>query len=80
MFQKFSTKIRISVLAALAMCLGAVPAFAVDTTVADMFALVDLTAVSTGQKALYAILIICTLISVSWAIVTKIAKRAPRAV
>ena len=62
------------------MLFGVVPAFAVDTTVADMFALVDLSAVSTGMKALYAILIICTLISVAWAIVTKITKRAPRAV
>lgn len=76
MFKKIG-KILVSAVAATAL---AVPAFAVDTSVADMFALVDLTGVSVGMKALYAILIVCTLVSVAWAIVTKLVKRAPRAV
>jgi hypothetical protein len=36
--------------------IAAVPAFAVDTTIPDMFLLVDLSGVKTGQIAMYAIL------------------------
>lgn len=70
----------VGLLSAIMTIFSAVCAFAVDTSVADMFALVDVTAISTGQKLLYGLLITCTLITVGWVVVTKILKRAPRAV